>query len=249
MADRRANPWLVLIGVALVAGLLLAVLSVPAAAFISQRWGAFSGGLIMPMTGTVVRLEDGHLYSISEKPSTKPGDDWPPRLLRLRASHRLGPDDRLRRFIDGSMYPPQPDTRPAFLCQPPPIEYTEVRCYSSGWPWHAGYSRDVRDPSGGFGARRTRGEARITIGGKDYVLPSLPHWPGLLANTAFYASLVFVPWAGPRLARSILRRRRGGCLRCGYPLDDGMSRCPECGMAARTGTAPILASRPSPRGG
>ncbi len=239
MAERRARRWLLPIVVSLLAGGLLSILSVPVAALVSQRWGGFSGSQHAPVVSTLVQLDDGGLYLLLERGSTKPGNTGPPRLLRHRVGLRLHPesplaptDSELGRLFNPTLNPPQPDTRPAFLRRPPPIEYTEVRCYSSGWPWHAGYSRDVRDPSGGPGYRRTRGEARITIGGKDSVLPYLPHWPGLLANAAFYASLVLVPWAGLRGVRGTLRRRRvrhGGCAGCGYPLDDGMQRCPECG--------------------
>lgn len=238
MAVRIPRLWAVKVLVALLGGVLLAVLSVPAAAFVSQRWGAFSGSKHVTVESTLLQLDDGGAYLLLEQLSTKHGHTAPPRLLRHRVGLRVHPDGELASMIDPDRHPPQPDTRPAFLRHPPPIEYTEVRCASSGWPWHAGYSRDVRDPLSGFGTRHTAGEARFTIGGRDYMLPYLPHWPGLLGNTAFFAALVFLPWAGVRLARSVHHRRRGGCARCGYPLDDGMERCPECGATASIARTP-----------
>lgn len=231
MAVKKPRPWAVKVLVALLGGVLLAVLSVPAAAYVSQRWGAFSGGNTAPTFATYVRLHDGTVHIVSER-WTKPGYAGPPRLMRHRGTSRVRPGDESYRARVQASDPPGPDPRPGFLRRPPPRGFNRVQAYSSGWPWHAGYSRSFDDHAHGPVARETYGEASIRVGGYDYVMPYLPHWPGLLANTAFYASLVFVPWAGLRLARSARRRRRGGCARCGYPLDDGMKRCPECGAAA-----------------
>jgi hypothetical protein len=64
-------------------------------------------------------------------------------------------------------------------------------------------------------------------------LPLRPHWPGILANTAFFAatgSLVFFPSS----FRGQRRRRRGHCPHCGYDLrHDLSSPCPECGRIAQ----------------
>ncbi len=52
---------------------------------------------------------------------------------------------------------------------------------------------------------------------------------GFMTNTAFYAALLWLPFA-PFAARRMIRRRRGRCVRCGYDLR-GIQHdvCPECG--------------------
>ncbi len=67
MADRSAPHWLIPVGVALLVGLFLAILSVPVAAFVSQRWGAFAGSTPPPRYETIVRLRDGELYRVTDR--------------------------------------------------------------------------------------------------------------------------------------------------------------------------------------
>ncbi|MEO1008498.1 MAG: hypothetical protein AAFX79_08020 [Planctomycetota bacterium] len=62
-----------------------------------------------------------------------------------------------------------------------------------------------------------------------YAMPILPYWPGLFANTAFYAALVFLPWTTLRWRRIARRRKRGLCVACNYELGEAVVRCPECG--------------------
>jgi hypothetical protein len=65
------------------------------------------------------------------------------------------------------------------------------------------------------------------------VLPLRPMWPGLAANTALYASAVWMAVPGSLLLRRSLRRRRGQCGGCGYNLRHvDHQACPECGAAA-----------------
>jgi hypothetical protein len=67
---------------------------------------------------------------------------------------------------------------------------------------------------------------------KQWRLPTAPVWGGggIAGNWAAWSvaiGLFFVPGAVKRG----LRRRRGQCLRCGYPRADGTAVCPECGGA------------------
>lgn len=60
------------------------------------------------------------------------------------------------------------------------------------------------------------------------LLPIRPIWPGFLINTLFYAAILWLIFAGPFALRRTIRRRRGCCPACGYPV--GVSpRCTECG--------------------
>lgn len=59
-------------------------------------------------------------------------------------------------------------------------------------------------------------------------LPFHPLWRGVIINSCFYAALLRMSIATPRAMRRRVRRRKGLCMKCGYP-DGGAVRCPECG--------------------
>ena len=68
----------------------------------------------------------------------------------------------------------------------------------------------------------------------NYELPVHPYWPGLLANTAIFATLIFLligpaRWHAIRPLRRTLRERRGRCGVCKYPRPEPHTPCPECG--------------------
>jgi hypothetical protein len=72
-------------------------------------------------------------------------------------------------------------------------------------------------------------------------------WPGFAINTAFYALVLWMLFAGPRALNRKRRRMRGLCVKCAYdlrghrdrehphprPLSQGKREvlCPECGTA------------------
>ena len=68
------------------------------------------------------------------------------------------------------------------------------------------------------------------------MIPYFPIWPGFLANTLFYAALLWPLICGPFALRRLLRRflrvrrglRRGLCPKCAYPRGES-SVCTECG--------------------
>ncbi|MFO0827119.1 MAG: hypothetical protein U0572_03130 [Phycisphaerales bacterium] len=51
---------------------------------------------------------------------------------------------------------------------------------------------------------------------------------GLVVDAAFWGAFMFLLAHVPPLAERLLRRKRGLCPSCAYPLG-GLSRCPECG--------------------
>lgn len=66
--------------------------------------------------------------------------------------------------------------------------------------------------------------------GADSRLPLRPIWPGLLANTLFYALLWWLAFASLRMVRHNRRYRRGLCPLCRYDLLADYSKgCSECG--------------------
>jgi len=59
-------------------------------------------------------------------------------------------------------------------------------------------------------------------------LPRRPMWPGFMFSTLFYGALVWVIWFIAGSLRQQVRRQRGLCEWCKYPVSD-FAICPECG--------------------
>lgn len=62
------------------------------------------------------------------------------------------------------------------------------------------------------------------------LVPILPLWPGFAINTLLYAATLWLLFAGPFALRRAIRRRRGLCIACGYPIGSSPV-CTECGAA------------------
>ncbi len=61
-----------------------------------------------------------------------------------------------------------------------------------------------------------------------HIYPLTPIPLGFAANTLFYAALLFALFLASRTLRRHLRRRRGLCLKCAYPIGTSPV-CTECG--------------------
>lgn len=61
----------------------------------------------------------------------------------------------------------------------------------------------------------------------DVVLPTRPLWSGLFIDVGVIAAIAYALLFAPRDVRRALRRRRGLCVKCAYPV--GGETCPECG--------------------
>jgi hypothetical protein len=63
-------------------------------------------------------------------------------------------------------------------------------------------------------------------------IPLRPIWPGFAINTALHVLILSLPIFGLPALRRSLRRRRGLCTKCTYPLSGlpPSSACPECGQ-------------------
>ena len=59
-------------------------------------------------------------------------------------------------------------------------------------------------------------------------LPYGPIWPGFAINTTFYAAILWMVFFAPGMVKRTLRRRRGQCPACAYPVGTS-SVCTECG--------------------
>jgi hypothetical protein len=62
----------------------------------------------------------------------------------------------------------------------------------------------------------------------EVLLPLRPMWPGMVLNTLFYAITLGLLLGGIAGLHRTMRRRRGLCPRCAYPVGDS-ERCSECG--------------------
>ena len=65
--------------------------------------------------------------------------------------------------------------------------------------------------------------------GSEY-LPIRPIWTGLISDTIIYSAVWWLLLSIPFALRSVLRRKRGLCLKCAYDLQGAEHEvCPECG--------------------
>ena len=60
-------------------------------------------------------------------------------------------------------------------------------------------------------------------------VPLRPIWPGFVINTLFCAAILWLLIPGPFALRRFIRRRRGLCPKCGYPMGES-AVCSECGV-------------------
>jgi hypothetical protein len=59
-------------------------------------------------------------------------------------------------------------------------------------------------------------------------MPLRPLWPGFAINTIFYAAILLALFFAPGSVRRMIRRRRGLCPACAYPVGTSPV-CTECG--------------------
>ena len=119
----------------------------------------------------------------------------------------------------------------------------QAGAFAVGWPMLSLTARFEKRPFGGRQPLSSRSgivldlDASTLMFNPPRTLPLLPHWPGFTTNTIFYAAILGVVFFAPGKLRRTIRRRRGLCPACAYPV--GTSKvCTECG-----------AKRPLPREG
>jgi hypothetical protein len=72
-------------------------------------------------------------------------------------------------------------------------------------------------------------------------LPFRPIWPGVIVNTFFYATTLWLLFLGPFALRRIIRSRRGLCPSCAYPMGESAT-CTECGRPLAEHSSPPTAT-------
>jgi len=130
---------------------------------------------------------------------------------------------------------------PAWHFQPPsdlrrkyePAQVVRTTTTASGLPWRCAIMS--YSAVGNQYGLASRGEWMVFESLTSYLqLPIRPYWPGLIRNVLFWATLSAVPIMGFPMLRRALRRRRGQCVQCKYPMPEASARgrpciCPECG--------------------
>ncbi len=114
---------------------------------------------------------------------------------------------------------------------PPSARLIHFRCDAIGWPYRA-LAADAcmfyfRRNGGKLQAGPWQPTSGVRLLGTAIVLPTRPLWRGLLVDTAFHAIVAYVLLFVPGDVRRWLRRRRGLCVKCAYPVSGGT--CSECG--------------------
>ncbi len=165
-------------------------------------------------------------------------------LVTQRILADLAANDRTPHYPNGGpSQTPQRPFWPTWVPQPSAggPAYRETSGRAAGWPWPCLHS--TRTQTTDQSAPRSSGSLRL-LESTQYTtrgsyssdpergsVPLLPIWPGLIGNTVIFAA----PWAllffGAPALRATIRRRRGRCVRCGYPRTSLASStpCPECG--------------------
>lgn len=107
-----------------------------------------------------------------------------------------------------------------------------VLVHQAGWPLPAvqGRIEEYRGTTQRVGYISRTAATLTPLATRHEHLPYMPIWTGFIVNTLVYAALLWLLVAAPFTARRMIRRRRGLCEKCAYPV--GVSPvCTECGAA------------------
>lgn len=210
----RILGWRLLLGGA-IAGFVLAIASVPAAAFVAQQWFGFFGDLIPTPVGYRSAANEGHVVMRYRSPG-----------MHAWVWHRVDPAETRWPIPDEIGRDPSPWWAAGFDAREEP----QVQTMAAGWPLLAARHVTAYDDAS-TGPGQTRGEYNTRILGRSRLIPTEPVWLGLAGNTIFYAGATIALVVLVRVLRRARRRRGNRCVGCGYDLSGGGSVCPECGCA------------------
>lgn len=205
--------------VSLVAGVVLAVVSVPAADVAFDRSTRGTEG-----TPDIWWFESDGNKALIYRFAARSGVHWwvlsgPKESSFVRS---LGQVDSGARVSSN-------EPRPRAMRWPLDVGEREGRYIAVGWPLRSA-SRG-RIWSSTPGPDDAWGLSKVTLLGYELSLSTRPIWPGLLGNVLFYAVLVLTPLGLIRRRKLRRRMRLGLCEACAYELGDGVRTCPECGLS------------------
>jgi len=101
--------------------------------------------------------------------------------------------------------------------------------HASGWPCRSFYVRIENTSALGVRVQYGMAVGPRLQNGHGY-LPLGPIWPGFVMNSLIYGGVLWVMWAGLLALRRMIRRQRGQCPACAYPIGTS-GVCTECGAA------------------
>lgn len=150
-------------------------------------------------------------------------------------------DTEARRYLDAGvrLNIPRGPYHPAGEWLARPNECGRVSIVTVGFPFVCFRAVGIYGPSS-----TSSPGLRVVEGTADHIdpacmLPTHALWPGLLADIAAFTFFLLLPLELPLVAARLRRRRRrsrGLCVKCAYPLDRSMMRCPECGTTSAVTT-------------
>ena len=155
------------------------------------------------------RVWDRYMQDGTQPQSESQSSTWGSTLVSVRGKIDSA---ALTKWLAGSM----PDSG---YVQP---IVTELR---AGWPFRSTTGAQIN--SRFVGLLPVRGRRVWST-----YLPLIPVWPGLIANVATYATVLWLLMYGLSALRRFLRVRRGLCPKCAYPIGES-SVCTECGNQFR----------------
>lgn len=102
-----------------------------------------------------------------------------------------------------------------------------------GWPWRSLHARSTFDPAAGDERAVIGVDLKPILHPSGWVpfsrwLPTGVLWAGFTADSLLFAGASWLLFPGRAAMVREMRRRRGACEGCAYPLQDASS-CPECG--------------------
>lgn len=147
--------------------------------------------------------------------------------------------ERMRGYvIDGELWGDVPPVETAGLPSwlvfrdPRATDAIAVSHVAHGWPFRAmRYWWTWYDASGGQPTVLPFHAIELSVDNRELrtAIPLHPIFAGFAINTFFYATILWLFVRGPVVLRRVVRRRRGRCPACGYPV--GVSAvCTECGQ-------------------
>jgi hypothetical protein len=211
--------------IGVVVGVVLAVVSVPVGAIASRVHQTAQGGFpAADWQGDIDRADHVELIARHDWAGQRMwSTHWAPKPLDPAWSQSLS-----------GWIAPADDPRPAFAGRPYAGHEQGVYAFSYGWPFFGGTGRTVTQrPPSAPPSLQNEHLVEVPFRSTFVRFPLRPIWPGLLANTAFYAALTLALLAARRWWRAKRRPGKGQCVACGYELGEGVTVCPECGLALR----------------
>ncbi len=191
---------------------------------------------IFVLAGAVVNVAVAWIFAFVDRPLSRPDADLTTRLTRIAYSdvicvHEIRAHGTLRvlcyRFADTS----NDATSSLEQLLPVPLIASPLDLQPDTFVLHRAYGWPLLSLAHMPGAKSSLNvrPTRLLIN-RSSTPPLRPLWPGFALNTLFYATVLGLLIPGPFALRRFIRRRRGLCTKCAYPMGES-DVCTECGTA------------------